>query len=67
MTWNEETRLGPPSPTNSRTVSPTLAVSALSPTVEPTDPLNTTYSGFSSMAFCHAERLQALLAVCALV
>ena len=42
MTWNDETRFGPPSPTKRRTVSPTLAVSALSPTVEPTEPLNTT-------------------------
>jgi hypothetical protein len=36
----------------SRTVSPTLEVSAISPTVDPTAPLNTMYSGFSSIAFC---------------
>ena len=42
MTWNDEIRLGPPLPTNSRTVSPTLAFNELSPVKDPTEPLNTT-------------------------
>ena len=42
MTWKLDTRFGPPLPTNRRTVSPILAVSALSPVSEPSEPLNST-------------------------
>ena len=42
ITWNDDVRFGPPSPTKRRTFSPTFAVNAWSPVVEPTDPLKTT-------------------------
>ena len=42
ITWKDETKFGPPLPTKRRTLSPTSAVIALSPVVEPTFPLNTT-------------------------
>ena len=42
MTWKLEIRFGPPLPTYMRTLSPTLARSALSPVSAPSEPLKRT-------------------------
>jgi len=41
MTWKLEVMFGPPTPKKMRTLSPTLAFSALSPVRAPTAPLKT--------------------------
>jgi hypothetical protein len=55
MTWKLEVRFGPPTPKKKRTDSPVFALRAFGPTRESSAPLNNTYVGCSSIAFCMSK------------